>query len=72
MPPYDRLVEVAAKSLQGELQKSRSPEDAWNNSSIDLVRASDVRCHYYSTLTFYREHMVRRVILYVSSNVTQQ
>ncbi|XP_031419959.1 peroxisomal acyl-coenzyme A oxidase 1 isoform X1 [Clupea harengus] len=41
-----KLVEVAAKSLQGELQKSRSPEDAWNNSSIDLVRASDAHCHY--------------------------
>ncbi|XP_062402305.1 peroxisomal acyl-coenzyme A oxidase 1 isoform X2 [Sardina pilchardus] len=41
-----KLVEVAAKSLQGELQKSKSPEDAWNNSSIDLVRASDAHCHY--------------------------
>ncbi|XP_063052383.1 peroxisomal acyl-coenzyme A oxidase 1 isoform X1 [Engraulis encrasicolus] len=41
-----KLVEVAAKSLQGELQKSLSQEDAWNNSSIDLVRASDAHCHY--------------------------
>ncbi|KAL2087220.1 hypothetical protein ACEWY4_018279 [Coilia grayii] len=41
-----KLVELAAKSLQGELQRSISPEDAWNNSSIDLVRASDAHCHY--------------------------
>lgn len=37
-----RLVEIAAKNLQAELQHSKSNEDAWNNSSIDLVRASDV------------------------------
>lgn len=38
-----RLVETAAENLQVELQHSKSNEDAWNNSSIDLVRASDVR-----------------------------
>lgn len=38
-----RLVEMAAKNLQAELQHSKSNEDAWNNNSIDLVRASDVR-----------------------------
>lgn len=37
-----RLVEMAAKSIQQELQKRVSQEDAWNNSAIDLVRASDV------------------------------
>lgn len=36
------LVELAAKSIQLELQCRKSQEDAWNNSSIDLVRASDV------------------------------
>lgn len=36
------LVEMAAKSIQQELQRRKSQEDAWNNSSIDLVRASDV------------------------------
>ncbi|XP_030638493.1 peroxisomal acyl-coenzyme A oxidase 1 isoform X1 [Chanos chanos] len=41
-----KLVELAAKSLQGEMQRSKSPEDAWNNTSIDLVRASDAHCHY--------------------------
>ncbi|XP_036384006.1 peroxisomal acyl-coenzyme A oxidase 1 isoform X2 [Megalops cyprinoides] len=41
-----RLVEVAAKNLQVELQHSKSKEDAWNNTSIDLVRASDAHCHY--------------------------
>ncbi|KAM9314155.1 peroxisomal acyl-coenzyme A oxidase 1 isoform 2-T2 [Pholidichthys leucotaenia] len=40
------LVEVAAKSIQQELQHRKSPEDAWNNSAIDLVRASDAHCHY--------------------------
>ncbi|XP_010887717.1 peroxisomal acyl-coenzyme A oxidase 1 isoform X2 [Esox lucius] len=40
------LVEQAAKSIQQELQRSVSQEDAWNNSSIDLVRASDAHCHY--------------------------
>lgn len=37
------LVETAAKSLQTELQHSKSQEDAWNNSSLELLRASDVR-----------------------------
>lgn len=36
------LVELAAKSIQQELQHRKSEEDAWNNSAIDLVRASDV------------------------------
>ncbi|XP_033833318.1 peroxisomal acyl-coenzyme A oxidase 1 isoform X1 [Periophthalmus magnuspinnatus] len=40
------LVESAAKSIQQELQKRRSHEDAWNNSAIDLVKASDAHCHY--------------------------
>ncbi|KAB5584460.1 hypothetical protein PHYPO_G00107780 [Pangasianodon hypophthalmus] len=40
------LVETAAKSLQTELQRSKSQEDAWNNSSLELVRASDAHCHY--------------------------
>ncbi|KAK1163669.1 peroxisomal acyl-coenzyme A oxidase 1 isoform X1 [Acipenser oxyrinchus oxyrinchus] len=41
-----RLVELAARSLQGEIQHSKSKEEAWNNTSIDLVRASDAHCHY--------------------------
>ncbi|XP_051996364.1 peroxisomal acyl-coenzyme A oxidase 1 isoform X1 [Xyrauchen texanus] len=41
-----KFVEMAAKSLQMELQHSKSNEDAWNNTSIDLVRASDAHCHY--------------------------
>ncbi|KAL3066822.1 hypothetical protein OYC64_016719 [Pagothenia borchgrevinki] len=40
------LVEMAAKSIQQELQHRKCQEDAWNNSSIDLVRASDAHCHY--------------------------
>ncbi|XP_059196325.1 peroxisomal acyl-coenzyme A oxidase 1 isoform X2 [Centropristis striata] len=40
------LVELAAKSIQQELQHRKSQEDAWNNSSVDLVRASDAHCHY--------------------------
>lgn len=40
------LVELAAKSIQQELQRRKSQEDAWNNSAIDLVRASNAHCHY--------------------------
>ncbi|KAL6110252.1 acox1 [Pungitius sinensis] len=40
------LVELAAKSIQQELHHGKSQEDAWNNSAIDLVRASDAHCHY--------------------------
>ncbi|TKS68816.1 Peroxisomal acyl-coenzyme A oxidase 1 [Collichthys lucidus] len=40
------LVELAAKCIQQELQRRKSQEDAWNNSAIDLVRASDAHCHY--------------------------
>ncbi|KAJ8399688.1 hypothetical protein AAFF_G00407930 [Aldrovandia affinis] len=41
-----RLVETAAKNLQVETLRSKSKEDAWNNTSIDLVRATDAHCHY--------------------------
>ncbi|XP_075870169.1 peroxisomal acyl-coenzyme A oxidase 1 isoform X1 [Nelusetta ayraudi] len=40
------LVELAAKSIQQELQHRKSQEDAWNNSAIELVRSSDAHCHY--------------------------
>ncbi|XP_061583366.1 peroxisomal acyl-coenzyme A oxidase 1-like isoform X2 [Cololabis saira] len=40
------LVEMAAKNIQQELQRRASQEEAWNNSAIDLVRASDAHCHY--------------------------
>ncbi|XP_077379444.1 peroxisomal acyl-coenzyme A oxidase 1 isoform X2 [Festucalex cinctus] len=40
------LVELAAESIQKEMQHNKSQEDAWNNSAIDLVRASDAHCHY--------------------------
>lgn len=39
------LVDMAAKSIQQELQRRKSQEDAWNSSAIDLVRASDVSSH---------------------------
>ncbi|XP_066560328.1 peroxisomal acyl-coenzyme A oxidase 1 isoform X1 [Amia ocellicauda] len=41
-----KLVELAARSVQGELQRRKSKEEAWNSASIDLVRASDAHCHY--------------------------
>lgn len=40
------LVELAARSIQQELQNRKRQEEAWNNSAIDLVRASDAHCHY--------------------------
>ncbi|XP_069510827.1 peroxisomal acyl-coenzyme A oxidase 1 isoform X1 [Ambystoma mexicanum] len=40
------LVEAAAKSVQAELNRQRGKEDAWNLSSVELVRASDAHCHY--------------------------
>uniref|UniRef100_A0A8C6YGT9 Acyl-coenzyme A oxidase n=1 Tax=Naja naja TaxID=35670 RepID=A0A8C6YGT9_NAJNA len=41
-----RMVEFAAKNLQAELNRRKSKEDAWNRTSIDLVRASEAHCHY--------------------------
>ncbi|XP_053155313.1 peroxisomal acyl-coenzyme A oxidase 1 isoform X1 [Hemicordylus capensis] len=41
-----RMVEFAAKNLQAELNRRRSKEDAWNRTSVDLVRASEAHCHY--------------------------
>uniref|UniRef100_A0A8D2QS40 Acyl-coenzyme A oxidase n=1 Tax=Zosterops lateralis melanops TaxID=1220523 RepID=A0A8D2QS40_ZOSLA len=41
-----RLVESAAKNLQAELNHRKSKEDAWNRTSVDLVRASEAHCHY--------------------------
>lgn len=49
------LVELAATSMEQELQRSRSQEDAWNSSAMDLVRASDVSSsleHYLQQSTF--------------------
>ncbi|KAG7486680.1 peroxisomal acyl-coenzyme A oxidase 1 isoform X2 [Solea senegalensis] len=40
------LVQLAAKSIQQELQNRKSQADAWNSSATDLVRASDAHCHY--------------------------
>lgn len=39
---WTRLVESAAKNLQAELNHRKSKEDAWNRTSVDLVRASEV------------------------------
>lgn len=47
------LVELAATSMEQELQRSRSQEDAWNSSAMDLVRASDVS----SSLEHYRSRL---------------
>ncbi|OXB81125.1 UNVERIFIED_CONTAM: hypothetical protein H355_005055 [Colinus virginianus] len=41
-----RLVEAAAKNLETELNHRKSKEDAWNKTSVDLVRASEAHCHY--------------------------
>ncbi|XP_068007588.1 peroxisomal acyl-coenzyme A oxidase 1 isoform X1 [Melanerpes formicivorus] len=41
-----RLVEAAAKNLQAELNHRKSKEEAWNRTSVDLVRASEAHCHY--------------------------
>ncbi|CAI5766069.1 peroxisomal acyl-coenzyme A oxidase 1 isoform X1 [Podarcis lilfordi] len=41
-----RLVEFAAKNLQAELNRRKNKEDAWNRTSVDLVRASEAHCHY--------------------------
>ncbi|XP_015675183.1 peroxisomal acyl-coenzyme A oxidase 1 isoform X1 [Protobothrops mucrosquamatus] len=41
-----RMVEFAANNLQAELTRWKSKEDAWNRTSIDLVRASEAHCHY--------------------------
>ncbi|KAJ6660455.1 hypothetical protein lerEdw1_017879 [Lerista edwardsae] len=41
-----RLVEFAAKNLQTELNHRKSKEEAWNRTSVDLVRASEAHCHY--------------------------
>ena len=38
----NRLVEIAAKNLQIEVIHRKSKEVAWNLTSIDLVRASEV------------------------------
>jgi len=36
------MVDLAAQSIQQELENGKSQEDSWNGSTIDLVRASDV------------------------------
>ncbi|NWI16342.1 ACOX1 oxidase, partial [Crypturellus soui] len=40
------LVEAAAKNLQAELNRRKNKDDAWNVTSVDLVRATDAHCHY--------------------------
>lgn len=38
----NRLIDIAAKSLQGEMSHRKSKEVAWNLTSVGLVRATDV------------------------------
>jgi hypothetical protein len=38
----NRLVEIAAKNLQAQVSHRKSKEVAWNLTSVDLVRASEV------------------------------
>uniref|UniRef100_A0A4W3GHF7 Acyl-coenzyme A oxidase n=1 Tax=Callorhinchus milii TaxID=7868 RepID=A0A4W3GHF7_CALMI len=40
------LVDGAAQNYQSELARRKSKDEAWNNTSIDLVRASQAHCHY--------------------------
>nr|QFF91504.1 acyl-CoA oxidase 1 isoform 1 [Potamotrygon motoro] len=40
------LVEGAAHNYHVELGRRNSKEEAWNNTAIDLVRASEAHCHY--------------------------
>ncbi|XP_078506954.1 peroxisomal acyl-coenzyme A oxidase 1-like [Lissotriton helveticus] len=40
------LVETVAKSMETEQNHRQAKEDAWNLSSVELVRASEAHCHY--------------------------
>ncbi|XP_078081425.1 peroxisomal acyl-coenzyme A oxidase 1 isoform X1 [Mustelus asterias] len=40
------LVEAAARNYRLELGRRKNKEEAWNSTSIDLVRASGAHCHY--------------------------
>ncbi|XP_072414280.1 peroxisomal acyl-coenzyme A oxidase 1 isoform X1 [Chiloscyllium punctatum] len=40
------LVEAAARNYRMELGRRKNKEEAWNSTSIDLVRASGAHCHY--------------------------
>ncbi|XP_020388750.2 peroxisomal acyl-coenzyme A oxidase 1 isoform X4 [Rhincodon typus] len=40
------LVEAAARNYRMELGHRKNKEEAWNSTSIDLVRASGAHCHY--------------------------
>lgn len=42
-----RLVMFVSKKLQEKISSGLTPEDAWNNVSIDLVRAAKAYCHLY-------------------------
>ncbi|CAN0312650.1 unnamed protein product [Lampetra fluviatilis] len=46
------LVESAARNMQAELSAGRSPEEAWNGASVELVRASEGHCYYVVVKTF--------------------
>ncbi|CAH1776142.1 unnamed protein product [Owenia fusiformis] len=47
-----RLIKAAASRFQGLMAKGMAREDAWNASSVDLVRASDAHCHQFVISTF--------------------
>ncbi|XP_075908986.1 peroxisomal acyl-coenzyme A oxidase 1 isoform X3 [Petromyzon marinus] len=76
------LVESAARNMQAELSAGRSPEEAWNGASVDLVRASEGHCYYVVVKTFVEklaevsDHAVLAVLtalcqLYALYGVTQ-
>lgn len=47
-----RLVESAAKTMQSMLASGQSPQDAWNNSSVQLLWAANAFCHMFCMKNF--------------------
>ncbi|KAM3922478.1 peroxisomal acyl-coenzyme A oxidase 1-like isoform 2-T2 [Leptodactylus fuscus] len=46
------LVVAASKNVQADLNRGKFKEDAFNKSSVDMVRAADAHCHYVIVKAF--------------------
>eukprot|EP00058_Branchiostoma_floridae_P003164 XP_002588652.1 hypothetical protein BRAFLDRAFT_61617 [Branchiostoma floridae] len=47
-----RLVGMAANQLQAQAKAGKSPEDAWNSCSVQLVKCAQAHCHFFMVRNF--------------------
>lgn len=50
---FFRKIELASRHINERVQKGRIYEDAWNETSIELVAAAEAHCRAFMVETYY-------------------